>query len=142
MVVPDGWTDISDDLPPGGPYTLAMADGIGALQFSPALYRSGALPNVDLAALEGLLADFAKTRKLAIPVISRGSGRHPFVVADFPSADEFLRVWYISNGRDLALVTYVTLEPRSDGLRREIQDAHDIVASLDFKSAAGASTGS
>jgi hypothetical protein len=133
IVIPDTWLDISDDLPPGSPPTLAKADGIGALQFSPARYRSGTVPNFAASDLQHLLEDFATTRKLATAVIEHGSGRHPFVVADFPSDGEFLRAWYVSNGRDLALVTYVTLEPGSLRLATEIQDASDIVASLDFQ---------
>jgi hypothetical protein len=66
-------------------------------------------------------------------VIQHGTGCHPFVASDFPSEGEFLRAWYVSNGRDVALVTYVTMEAASLRLASEIRDASDIVASLDFQ---------
>ena len=133
MTVPEGWTDVSDDLPAGSPATLAKPDGIGALQFSPAKYRAGALPKIDPHDLEQLLEDFASTRRLPKRPIRHGRGMHPFVAADFRANGEFLRVWYISNGCDLALVTYVALEPDSPKLGDEMHEADEIVRSLDFR---------
>jgi hypothetical protein len=55
-------------------------------------------------------------RRALSAVIRHGRGMHPFVAADFHANGEFLRVLYISNDRDLALVTYVALEPNSPKL--------------------------
>ncbi|HSO31026.1 MAG TPA: hypothetical protein VLT33_00880, partial [Labilithrix sp.] len=55
MVIPDGWSDVTDDLPAGTPCTLARPDGIGALQFSRAHYRGGVVPEITVEDLESLL---------------------------------------------------------------------------------------
>ena len=64
--------------------------------------------------------------------ISEGVGRSPFVVGDFGSASELVRVWYVSNGLDVALVTYVTEQPFDTKVPEEIRSAQGIVESLEF----------
>jgi hypothetical protein len=131
VVVPDEWLDITDDLSPGSPPTLARVDGVGALQFSIAFYRTGNRPNIEVASLMALLNDFARTRKLgnALNVRSWSNSRR-FVVGDFRTESEVIRVWYASNGDDVALVTYVAAECASLAIELEAVDA--IVGSIEF----------
>ena len=130
--LPDGWYDITDSSA-DGPSTLARSEGVGALQFSVAKYKSGVRPAVDQTALHLLLLNFGESRGLGIPTnISEGVGRSPFVVGDFGSASELVRVWYVSNGLDVALVTYVTEQPFDTKVPEEIRSAQGIVESLEF----------
>ena len=133
MVIPDGWSDVTDDLPAGTPCTLARPDGIGALQFSRAHYRGGVVPEITVEDLESLLEAFAKSRGLAAPVIKRGMGRHAFVWCDLHSGGELVRVWYVSDGRDVAMVSYVAEVLEGVQLAREIQDATDILMSVELQ---------
>jgi hypothetical protein len=47
LYLPWGWIDVTDDLPAGSPPTLSRGEkAVGALQFSTALYVTGARPPV------------------------------------------------------------------------------------------------
>jgi hypothetical protein len=134
VVVPVGWLEITGDLPEGSPATLARPDGVGALQFSAGIYRGGVLPQITPADLRVFLGQLARTHGEIAPEMHDGVGRHPSVWCEIASPGERIRVWYVSNGRDVALVTYVAVagEPRVDA---ELEDATRIVASLDFEGA-------
>ncbi len=130
----EGWCDITDDLPEGTPPTLAKTDdGIGALQFSTARYRAGDRPTIGQDVLTDLLEEFADSRGLGQPSNLAARVEKPIWVAgDFPSATEFIRVWYLSNGNDVVLITYVTEHPQSPRLAAELSDAHTMVCSIDL----------
>jgi hypothetical protein len=131
--MPEGWVDVTDDLPNESPATLAKPDGIGALQFTLAKYQSGALPNVGIKNLQELLIQFGRSRDLGNPrEMNQGCGLHPYVVADFGVQGELVRVWYLSNGKDVALITYVTQQAESQGVKAELRNATSIVESFDF----------
>jgi len=134
VILPDGWFDVTHDLPEGSPYTLGKADGLGALQFSMAKYRSGTRPRITVQELRGLLYEFGQSHGLVDAVTVReGLGQNIFVVGDFSSENEVIRVWYVSNSDDVALVTYVAQEPINSQVESELQDSEGIVASLDFE---------
>jgi hypothetical protein len=59
------WRDITHTLhSPGKPFTLAKEDGVGALQFSPALYRRGPLPCATKEGLLSMTLEFGQCRGL------------------------------------------------------------------------------
>lgn len=131
--LPDGWVDVTDDLPEGSPITLARQDGVGALQFTVARYKSGAVPNVTVAELKKMLAQFADSKGLGAPVEEHeGRGVHLYISGDFQVAGETIRVWYVTNGRDVALVTYVTQDAETSRIHAELQDAARIVQTVRF----------
>ena len=133
IIIPDGWFDVTEDLPAGSPSTLAKTDGIGALQFSTAKYHSGSRPNIQIQDLRDLLEEFGDSHGLGDPAtIKEGAGKNPFVTADFPIEGQFLRIWHVTNGCDLVLVSYVTQEPQSQQLETELHEAATIIDSLDF----------
>jgi hypothetical protein len=133
MTLVDGWLDITDDLPPGTPPTLAKADGVGALQFSTARYRSGSLPVFQFSTLQEMLAELRTSRGLGKPdhTGSRTVSDNRVLMADFSPAGETLRIWYVTNGRDLVFATY-TGQERDARVTRELEEATAIVESIDF----------
>jgi hypothetical protein len=131
--LPEGWFDVTDDLPESSPITLAKSEGVGAIQFSIAKYREGPQPVIDTADLQRLLLAFGDSRGLGSPAsVSKGLGHNHFVSGDFGSTEEFVRVWYVSDGHDIALVTYVTQQPENKATIVELSDAQALIESLEF----------
>jgi len=129
----EGWADITDDLPEGTPPTLAKPEGVGALQFSVAKYQAGARPNVSQDDLDALLVEFAKSRALGpASNLERGQGASQRVGATFFREDDLVRAWYLTNGQDVALVTYVGAAAASPVSLSELAEASAIVASIAF----------
>jgi hypothetical protein len=134
VMLPGDWVDVTDDLAEGSPYTLAKSEsGIGALQFSVARYQSGPAPLFDLEKLRDLLNDFAKHHALGAPTNVHVEPGEPLVIrSDFRRGNEFIRVWYVTNGNDIALVTYVAQESQSPSLQGELREAGAIVRSIRY----------
>lgn len=133
--LPPGWTDVSDELPPGSPPTLARADGIGVIQFSVAKFVSGAAPAMHEADLRSLLSDFATVHELGSPrrvEAGLNASGNRFVHADFTLPEEELSVWYVTNGKETTLLTYITQMPNDARSASERADASRLVASIDF----------
>ena len=130
------WFDVTDDLPPGSPLTLGRgSNAVGALQLSIARYKSGIIPRLDLNQLELLLRDFFKNKELSKPEIT--SSRNESVISvqgEATSEDAFFCVWYISDGHNIALVTYTVLKEQINNkwLEEETAEARRIVASVRF----------
>jgi hypothetical protein len=106
--VPRGWADITADVEAEDPpYTLAHRDGVGALQFSVALYKSGLDPDPTLADLLGIIKEFGRKRQLGKPAaVVTESGPPRLAAASFAWGENFLRVWQVADGRNFAFVTY------------------------------------
>jgi len=132
VTAPPPWYDITDEVD-NSPYTLADSEGVGALQFSIALYQGGVVPNPSQEELRNMAMDFGKGRDLGDPLEEcsftietlRGAGM------SFRWADDFLRVWYVSDGKNLAFITYVCEWGEQ---YREILTCENIVKSLRFRS--------
>jgi hypothetical protein len=110
LAVPEGWDDITSSLESrNSPLTIADPDsGVGALQFSPAIYKAGALPDVTSQDLSELLREFAANRGLESPFDRTAYSGDTFVVGEsFHSGTDLIRVWYCSDGKNVVLVTYV-----------------------------------
>ena len=129
---PESWIDTTEDVESeDAPFTLAKKDtGVGALQFSIALYSEGEEPNIDIAHLKEMLADFADNKGL-------GEGfdecmyenRVGVVAASYHVGDDLIRVWYCSDERNIALVTYVCdWEKRGN----EVKECEETVRSIQF----------
>lgn len=127
-----GWDDLTDtDARPADPITIANAqDGIGAFQITIAKYVSGPEPKASIETLTGMLDEFAVAHKL-------GDGFDVVVVSGIIAVagkcyrveNEFIRVWYVSNGRNFALMTYVC---DWDKRNRERSEVEAMVASCEF----------
>ncbi|VTU42670.1 MULTISPECIES: hypothetical protein [unclassified Variovorax] len=132
IALPNGWVDISDDMPEGTPPTLAKPEGVGALQFSVGRYLSGANPQVSPDDLDAMLKEFADTRSLGVAAnVERGKSASHYVGGSFLHAGDVIRAWYLTNGSDVALVTYVAAAESGDAAG-ELADAGTIVRSVDF----------
>ena len=126
-----GWLDITHDIKGEGvPFTLAREDGVGALQFSTAAYHAGQLPRVTVNTLRELLLDFALSREFGKGV-NLETREQPLLVCgqSYYPGTQFVRVWYCSNGRDIALVTY-TCEKGFE--QAELPDCEKMVLELRF----------
>jgi hypothetical protein len=110
ICVAEGWDDITASLDdPDAPSTIAdPISGVGALQFSPAVYKSGRLPQICPRDLSELLHEFASKKGLDDPFDrSTYSGEVSIEGASYRSKGEFIRIWYASDGKNVMLVTYV-----------------------------------
>jgi hypothetical protein len=117
------------------PPTLGKeGDGYGALQFTTARYVSGAKPRFDKHELQSLLRELEVTQKWSPadsilelePTVPGNFG----VYADYLQDDRLYRVWYVSDGENLALVTYTGED--SEPSRLELDEATEIVCSIQF----------
>ncbi len=132
LQLPPGWCDITSDLAEGSPPTLARgANGVGALQFSVAHYRSGPVPGLELPELIEMLEGLAQSEAMA----SRGNRRTrqtplPCVWEDFDHLGDFVRLYYTSDGENVAMITYRC--QLSDALTGEPAEADEIVLSVRF----------
>jgi hypothetical protein len=107
--VADGWEDITATLDDANaPLTVAdPISGVGALQFSPAIYTGGRLPRVRSDDLTALLDEFAARHGLGDPFDrSTDSGGVAIEGASFHSGEDLIRAWYASDGKNVMLVTY------------------------------------
>jgi hypothetical protein len=134
VVTPPGWEDytdaVEDDDPPA---TLVRADGVGALQFSVALYADGPVPDPSPADLSGMVGSFAQARGLGAPrEAAAESAPLRLAAGSFTWGEDFLRVWKVSDGRNFALVTY-TCELGHES--RELGECERIVRTIRFRSA-------
>jgi hypothetical protein len=110
MSIAQGWEDITATLEHADvPLTVAdPVSGVGALQLSPAIYQRGLAPQVSPQDVSALLDQFASNRDLADPFDrSKYSGEVAIEGASFHAGDDFIRVWYASDGDNVMLVTYV-----------------------------------
>ena len=83
VVAPDGWEDVTDSLEiEGPPFTLARADGVGALQFSIATYSGGERPDPSPDDLLEMVEGFGQSRRsVRRGTSSRGRGHSEWRLA-------------------------------------------------------------
>jgi hypothetical protein len=129
---PEPWIDTTEDVEgEDAPFTLAQKDiGVGALQFSIALYRGGEESNIDIARLQEMLADFADNKQLGKGFDEQVyKNRVDVVGASYHVGNDLVRVWYCSDERNVAFVTYVCdWEKRNS----EANECEAIVKSIEF----------
>jgi hypothetical protein len=131
--VPFGWGDITDTVASDNPpYTLAHRDGVGALQFSLALWQGGRLPNPSPSDLLEMVERFGKAQDLGEPsFVITETGPPVLAAGSFAWGSDFLRVGQVSDGRNFAFITY-TCAAESAG--PELLACEQIVRSIAFRS--------
>ncbi|WP_224367707.1 hypothetical protein [Hyalangium versicolor] len=133
VTVPEDWTDITDEVEsPDKPYTLADSeDGVGALQFSVGLYKSGPIPNPTRADLRDMVLKFGEARELGDALDDATFETDSLVGAgmSYHAGENFVRVWNVSDKKNFALVTYVCQWGKQE---QELSLCEDIVQSLRF----------
>ena len=132
VVAPPGWVDITASVEAdNAPFTLAREDGVGALQFSVALYAVGPVPDPTPDDLSEMMADFATKRGLNSPrEVNLGSGPLRLAAGSFEFGEDFLKVWQFSDGRSFGFVTYVCKSGREHA---ELGECESIVRSVRFR---------
>ena len=130
--VPDGWEDFTDTVnAPEPPFTLACPEtGMGALQFSVALFKGGEIPDPSTLDLMEMVKRFGIERELGEPRDVVAESRDLRLAAgSFFGECLFLRVWQLSHGQNFAFVTY-NCEFGQEG--KELADCERIVRSMRF----------
>lgn len=131
IITPVDWLDVTGEIEcEKPPFTLARIKGVGVLQFTIADYQSGEVPNITVGDLGNLMADFARSRELGRghDLVSR---QNPLLIRaeSFDLGDRFLRVWYCSDGQNIALVTY---NCETGAQQTELSDCESIISNLKF----------
>jgi hypothetical protein len=133
LELPEGWSDITPDLPPDSPFTLARATGGGALQFSVAEYKSGVRPNFrtdDLRRFFKKCADANGYNGIEPKVVE---GSVPYCIgAEFSRLNEVVGMWYLSDGSNIAFITYNNDVSDEPNVTEELADIRIIVKSIKF----------
>jgi hypothetical protein len=131
--LPSGWFDITEDLPAGGPITLARERGSGVIQFSFARFQGGRNPHIHERELIEMLDEFASGQGFhGYKCIGSRAGTNCRAQTDFSSDVEFIRLWYVSNGQDVAMISYTTEQPKNSAVQEELKDANALVDSVEF----------
>ena len=137
LYLPRGWIDLTPHLPNGFPPTLCRGDvPAGVLQFTTARYTGGVRPRLDREALQTFLREFEHSHHFTpAPVLTEF--QNPAIgtfgaCSDYWQPDEFTRLWSLTDGENLALVTFITAETEkwAQVLETELQEAHRIVESI------------
>lgn len=126
------WDDITSTLEIADvPLTVGdPVSGVGALQFSPAIYTSGPLPHITPKTLCELLDDFISKKGLGKSFERRSyQGKVAIETASFHAADSLIQVWYVSDGKSMMLVTYVCEWDYRD---QEVSEREKTVRSISF----------
>lgn len=131
VTTPPGWEDVTDSLElDDAPITLAREEGVGAVQFSIGLYSQGPVPDASPADLWEMVKSFARARNLGTSQDMILESRPLRLAAgSFGLGDDFVRVWYVSNGRDFGMITYVCEAGREE---LELAECESIVRSIEF----------
>ena len=134
VVVPERWEDITSSLHSDST-VLTIADphsGVGAIQFSPAVYTGGPSPNVSIEVLSGLFEEFLKGQQYSERFDNTSRpGVIATVGASLRDDNDFIRIWYLSDGNNVLLVSYVC---EWNSRHFETQTREDIVESIEFTS--------
>jgi hypothetical protein len=126
----DGWLDVTEADSANKPFTLARGDGVGALQFSIASFRGGKVPDPNPTGLLSMLRDYLESSQLGEPTDIATESEPVRLAAGSVRDDEwFMRIWYVSDARNFAFVTY-TVEWRNRQI--ELAECERIVRSIEF----------
>jgi hypothetical protein len=128
---PEPWRDVSDEVEVGDSvFTLGQDDGLGALQFSIAIYQHGLLPCPTVADLISMVKEFGIKRKLDDAFdCQTEDGDLRIAGCSYRFEGQFLRIWYVTDGRSFAFVSY---NSKWEMQNRELPDCEGIVRSIRF----------
>lgn len=133
--LPTGWIDISNDLPPGSPPTLARETGVGAIQFSVSHGEGGAEPMIDETDLEDMLREFCEQNGIPLSPDNIPTAVRHAVGGIFRSVDAVVGIWYLSDGQNVAMVTYFADAADAEAAAPELADAQAMVRTIRFADA-------
>jgi hypothetical protein len=134
IALPAGWSDVLDEatysdpdqLPPT---TFSGQAGIGTLHVAVPLFEDapGAHPDV----VHSMVLEWGRRRGRPQPLSTSkdSDARGGSATATYRIADDFVQIWFLSNGRAVIQVSYVC-PWESREIEREARDA--VVASLRF----------
>lgn len=130
--LPQGWVDITDDLPQGAIPTLARPMGVGAIQFSIAKYQGGEDPCVTIENLKEFLVEFCRRNDMRCDEIMDRREGVISVGATSVVNGELISARYLSNGRDVVLATYVCSDPVNRELEEDLNGVEEIMNTIEF----------
>lgn len=137
--LPDHWANVSHENP-DGPLTMCWDDAAacGAFQLSTAEYKGGKEPRTSEPELVQFAVAFGERHGWG-ELISSCSGKckmGSFGTAAFkptepipPDDPAFSQVWFITNGWDFVLATFIAMQPPE---QQELDDAHRIAEGIDL----------
>lgn len=131
--LPAQWADVTDDLAEGSPPTLAHPSGVGVIQFTTAVHRAGLNPEVAIGDLRNLVVDFCSRHCFHPGEFEESAGRVSRVGCVVEGPDDLTAIWYLSNGCDIALVTYSATGSDAFSMSDELRQARQLVATIDFE---------
>ena len=129
--LPGDWYDMTN-VGASGPPTLAMADGVGALQFSVDRYTDGKLPNATPTDIEHMFYAFCERHRLSIDPTAWTSDTTFGTGGSSAGAVRLIGVWYVSDGLNFAFATYTSERPDDEAAQREVRQAELIAKSIRF----------
>lgn len=129
LELPDGWLNTTEGS--SAPFTLSKPDGVGALQFTVGLWRSGEVPSPDSSSLHEMLIRFAQRHTVGKAIdLCLEESPIPLAAASYSLDEEtFLRAWFLSDGTSFAQVTYVCSKCAGEA---EVPECENIVRSISF----------
>jgi hypothetical protein len=131
--VPEEWGDITPDNDPTYPFTMALDGGIGVIQVSLAEWKGGPRPEIDEAKLAEMFASYCVSQGLDLQA-ETFQGQSPLGVGGrHISSKELFAAWYVSDGQNVALVTYVSQFPDEPASENELSVARRLVSSASFR---------
>ncbi len=106
---PPEWEDVTARLPgTGNPLTLARQGGVGGMQLSVAPFAAGQVKMPSEDQLLEMVRRFGTTRGWPEPFDELASlGLLPFAGASFRVQTNFIRLWFVSNGTSVLMITYL-----------------------------------
>lgn len=131
----NGWADVTDDVESANdpPWTLAKqsAEACGSLQFSFALYRGGPIPEMSPEELGQFVREFGETHALGkVSDEVEESAPLRLAAATFSNDEWMVRAWYVSDGPNLAKVTYTA--GVADDFAAELAECEQMVRTIGF----------
>ncbi len=126
----DEWFDITDDLGEGAIPTLSRDGGCGVIQFTLATYSGGDAPNVSTNNLTDMVRTFFEGRDSSFEPMAMDPS-HSYCAGGSSNDEGVTCLWYVSNGKDLAMVTYVSNAGFSE-TKDERASAKRLVESISF----------
>jgi hypothetical protein len=137
--LPPGWFDISNDLPPGSPATLARETGVGAIEISVSRAEGGSEPMIDETDLEDMLREFCEQNAIQLNFESIPAAVRYAVGGVSRWEGAVVGLWYLSDGQNVAMVSYFADTTPAEAADQELADAEAIVRTASFADAARAS---
>lgn len=130
--IPDDWGDITPDDDPMHPFTIALDEGVGVIQFSLAEWKSGEFPTIADGQLRSMFEKYCEAQQLVTEASAFRKGRILGVGGRGSLEGDLVGAWYISDGANVALVTYLGGQPGTALTEAEFKVAERMVESADF----------